>query len=771
MRRKGNTLYEVLDQYTGENVTYKKVTTFMDGSSMNDSKCDGIIYKKLVTNGTVEYFKRVYKGYASILWFGAKGDGVTDDTTAFYNAANAIRGGAINIPNGSYVISQPFPFRRGIRWVGEGCLETISGRSTTIKLKDGANCNLVETLPQIGSTTGDAFYQGLEHIAFDGNASNQTVDHLIGINVKKAYITFYLNHIKVSNVKGTALSFHDGADVKIDHVWLVQNVILDSNRYCVEINQDLAAPNLAGYLNFNHLYVENTSNKIGGNPRDNVEDRANAILIKRTASANFNELHLEGHARMVDVDTSNVVTITKISTAHCGNPALEDGGVIRLLNDSSAVTVNSMRIYNTSGALLKKATGFTHNEISDIPQINASSTASYNVGFKVSGYGTIPYYLPKTVISNLLRISKVGSYSPQYLRFDTDETGAVYTYIKNNSQNLTFGSKFNQGTNGSEFDLLRLSFTAIGKGQIIALGQIRLDTTTLNTEFSQYSIGVSSKGATYGTGPVYSRLNANANGLDFIKTTIVGTTTPNIGASYVGQEYFNFTTGIFYIAKAVGSTPASNDWVGIELVSNKSTSTTLGNSDSLYPTQNAVKIYVDTTLNNSVASDTEVQITSANTEDNKLVSRLKLFNWWTWIKTQAQTIAGSWTFNSAISAATAPTNNNHLTNKSYVDGEDSLTQKKISTKTAAYTATTQDSTILVDGTNGAYTITLPTATSAYNGTLGGFCFTIKKIDSSANNVTIKANGTELIDGVNTQVISTQWMSLTVQSNGTSWFLI
>jgi len=52
--------------------------------------------------------------------------------------------------------------------------------------------------------------------------------------------------------------------------------------------------------------------------------------------------------------------------------------------------------------------------------------------------------------------------------------------------------------------------------------------------------------------------------------------------------------------------------------------------------------------NVSLASDAEVQLTAAVTEDSKVVSRLKLFNWWAWIKTQAQVITKPWTFNSGI---------------------------------------------------------------------------------------------------------------------------
>jgi hypothetical protein len=61
----------------------------------------------------------------------------------------------------------------------------------------------------------------------------------------------------------------------------------------------------------------------------------------------------------------------------------------------------------------------------------------------------------------------------------------------------------------------------------------------------------------------------------------------------------------------------------------------------------ALKDMID---NNTVnlASDQETQITQTVPEDNKVVSRLKLFNWWQWVKSQAQNISGIWNFEQGI---------------------------------------------------------------------------------------------------------------------------
>jgi len=90
----------------------------------------------------------------------------------------------------------------------------------------------------------------------------------------------------------------------------------------------------------------------------------------------------------------------------------------------------------------------------------------------------------------------------------------------------------------------------------------------------------------------------------------------------------------------------------------------------------------------------------------------------------------------------------------------------IVTKTANYTATAGDHTILGDATSGAITITLPSAAG-----IAGRVYVVKKIDNSTNAVTVAASGSETIDGATSVSLSTQWGSVRVQSDGSNWFKI
>lgn len=92
--------------------------------------------------------------------------------------------------------------------------------------------------------------------------------------------------------------------------------------------------------------------------------------------------------------------------------------------------------------------------------------------------------------------------------------------------------------------------------------------------------------------------------------------------------------------------------------------------------------------------------------------------------------------------------------------------KPITTRTAAYTVTSSDYTMLADATAAAFTVSLPTAAG-----IKGRIYNVKKIDSSINAVSIEANGTETIDGSLTQVLIDQNESITIQSDGSNWFII
>jgi hypothetical protein len=82
--------------------------------------------------------------------------------------------------------------------------------------------------------------------------------------------------------------------------------------------------------------------------------------------------------------------------------------------------------------------------------------------------------------------------------------------------------------------------------------------------------------------------------------------------------------------------------------------------------------------------------------------------------------------------------------------------------TVTITETSGDNIYKVDCTSGNITITLPTAVS------NTAKYTFEKIDSSANTLTVDADGTETINGVTTKVIGVRYKSFTIVSDNSNW---
>jgi len=78
-------------------------------------------------------------------------------------------------------------------------------------------------------------------------------------------------------------------------------------------------------------------------------------------------------------------------------------------------------------------------------------------------------------------------------------------------------------------------------------------------------------------------------------------------------------------------------------------------ADTILSAAGKLQAQATTRLTGTIATDAETQIIATVIEDNKFVSRLKLFNWWGWVKGQVQTITARWIF-SILRFATGSSN-------------------------------------------------------------------------------------------------------------------
>lgn len=86
------------------------------------------------------------------------------------------------------------------------------------------------------------------------------------------------------------------------------------------------------------------------------------------------------------------------------------------------------------------------------------------------------------------------------------------------------------------------------------------------------------------------------------------------------------------------------------------------------------------------------------------------------------------------------------------------------TVTSNYAAHATDVTILADATGGALTVALPPAAN-----VPGKIFVIKRLNSGANLVDVSSF--DLIDGTSPQGLTAQYQKMSVQSDGTTYWIV
>ncbi|MER5482907.1 hypothetical protein ABT024_06785 [Streptomyces sp. NPDC002812] len=85
--------------------------------------------------------------------------------------------------------------------------------------------------------------------------------------------------------------------------------------------------------------------------------------------------------------------------------------------------------------------------------------------------------------------------------------------------------------------------------------------------------------------------------------------------------------------------------------------------------------------------------------------------------------------------------------------------------TASATVRVIDEVLVVDATDGAVVVTLISAVATPNQ------YTVKKVDVTANTVTVACTGGQTIDGAATRVLTTQWETVTAIPSGGQWLTI
>ena len=126
-----------VDFYTGEDVNYKETLYWLDGTLMDDSKIDNVVFIKRDS----KYYKRVVTDYADVRWFGAKGDGIDSGIGNYDGDHEAINLALtlckkVKLQDGTFIAKKPIVLNDGN--------ELFIYSDAVLKLGDASNCTLLK---------------------------------------------------------------------------------------------------------------------------------------------------------------------------------------------------------------------------------------------------------------------------------------------------------------------------------------------------------------------------------------------------------------------------------------------------------------------------------------------------------------------------------------------------------------------------------------------------------------------------------------------------
>lgn len=316
---------QLIDSNTKENVNYEVISVWYDGSPMDDSKVDNVIYRK---KGEKYY---VDCGYLagnpiSIMRFGAKGNGINDDSDAFNKALSVMRlkGGHLLIPqtNRYYVINSPvkvlIPENISIYIEGIGMPEL---RRT---LDVGGNIIEINTPSNSGITNNSI---SIKNITINGVGVPEQWELTDYASLKRLFgIYSYVDNVYVENVKliniygyGVRVARYVNADIK--------NIITENvggSWYQIDNYDSFGDSIHIGHAKSPESYVKIQNCSLNGY---SLEDRPRSSRIGITfeygaAKAIVENCHIDKYSRSIHVENCPDIDLTvKNSSANNYNMA------------------------------------------------------------------------------------------------------------------------------------------------------------------------------------------------------------------------------------------------------------------------------------------------------------------------------------------------------------------------------------------------------------------------------------------------------------------
>ena len=207
---------------------------YWDAESTEADNGGTIIQATAITTGR---WKRAFSGAVNAKWFGAKGDGVTDDTISLQNSLNYLNNGyTYTLPDGIYIVSEI-----NIQSIENGVFNLLG----TIKSFNGDRKDVVSIL----STVKGCVFNGLK---IDGNIQNAFDRNILGdqsnLSLKGGMRDNVFNYLNLTNSIYSGIVFNGN----IGNVEFNNSYFGDIGEHCAYISGG------SNYdVRFNNVHVKN----------------------------------------------------------------------------------------------------------------------------------------------------------------------------------------------------------------------------------------------------------------------------------------------------------------------------------------------------------------------------------------------------------------------------------------------------------------------------------------------------------------------------------
>jgi len=429
------------------------------------------------------------------------------------------------------------------------------------------------------------------------------------------------------------------------------------------------------------------------------------------------------------------------------------GGTVTNIATGTGLTGGPITTTGTIALANTAVTAGIYGDASTVPQVTinaqgqATSVANVTISIAnsaVTGLGTMSIQNANavTITGGTVNSTSITVKDNVFtLQDDVDSTKQAQFQLSGLTTGTTF--TYNLPTlSGSTFAVLGLAqtFTALqtyNSGITIAAGNFTLSGPAAGIQATAQTTGSSTIGGTSQTGALTFGQSAASQTVNVATgaTSSGNTTTVNIGTGGLSGS-----TTVVNIGSATGTSTVTFNG-GISATSLASGTITFGGTS-----QTGTNTFGQSTVSGTT------NIASGATASGSTKT----------INFGANGLSGSTTtinIGSSVSGATSTTALNGITTTAGV-------RQALTTKTGAYTLTTLDYTVLGNASTASFSLTLPTAVGAT-----GQVYIIKKVDSTANTVTILTTSSQLIDGQSSKVLSYQYDGLQLQSDNANWMII